>query len=68
MSPLSSVSHVLQAVWPGEFGVPKPWYFPVTVSYWCGREAGEVAGEELEMAGRGQYSEQEPSHLPLGMA
>ena len=20
----------------GEFGVPLPWYFPVTKSYWCG--------------------------------
>lgn len=21
---------------PGEYGVPKPWYFPVTRSFWCG--------------------------------
>lgn len=22
----------IEAVWPGEFGVPQPWYFPVMVS------------------------------------
>ena len=23
----------IEAVFPGEFGVPQPWYFPLTVSY-----------------------------------
>jgi len=26
----------VEAVWPGEYGVPKPWYFFVTKSYWFG--------------------------------
>ena len=26
----------IEAVFPGEFGVPKPFYFPFTSSYWCG--------------------------------
>ena len=32
----------IEAVFPGEFGVPQPWYFPVLPSYWCGkgREVG----------------------------
>ena len=21
---------------PGSYGLPKPWYFPLTASYWCG--------------------------------
>lgn len=26
----------VEAVFPGEYGVPLPWYFPFTGSYWCG--------------------------------
>jgi hypothetical protein len=26
----------IEKVFPGEFGTPQPWYFPVTKSYWCG--------------------------------
>ncbi|XP_028404446.1 ATP-binding cassette sub-family A member 1-like [Dendronephthya gigantea] len=25
----------IEAVFPGDFGVPKPWYFPFMRSYWC---------------------------------
>lgn len=25
---------------PGQYGIPKPWYFPFTSSYWCGTQAG----------------------------
>ncbi|XP_053393737.1 ATP-binding cassette sub-family A member 2-like isoform X2 [Mercenaria mercenaria] len=26
----------IENVFPGSFGLPKPWYFPFTRSYWCG--------------------------------
>jgi ATP-binding cassette subfamily A (ABC1) protein 3 len=26
----------IENVFPGEFGTPQPWYFPVTKNYWCG--------------------------------
>ena len=26
----------VEGVAPGEFGLPRPWYFPVQPSYWCG--------------------------------
>ena len=26
----------IEGVWPGEFGIPRRWYFPVQPSYWCG--------------------------------
>ena len=26
------VTWYIEAVWPGEYGVPLPWYFPITVS------------------------------------
>ena len=27
----------IDAVKPGEYGVPKPFYFPFQPSYWCGK-------------------------------
>ncbi|KAM6959867.1 phospholipid-transporting ATPase ABCA1 [Tautogolabrus adspersus] len=26
----------IENVFPGQYGIPKPWYFPFTKSYWCG--------------------------------
>lgn len=26
----------VEAVFPGEYGVPQPWYYLFTSSYWCG--------------------------------
>ncbi|XP_068612159.1 LOW QUALITY PROTEIN: phospholipid-transporting ATPase ABCA1-like [Brachionichthys hirsutus] len=26
----------IESVFPGQYGIPKPWYFPFTTSYWCG--------------------------------
>ncbi|CAH3162242.1 unnamed protein product [Porites evermanni] len=37
------IAWYVQAVFPGDFGVPQPWYFPVLPSYWCGK------GEEVEI-------------------
>ncbi|EFA12134.2 ATP-binding cassette sub-family A member 3-like Protein [Tribolium castaneum] len=30
----------IEAVFPGDFGTPQPWYFPLTCSYWCGYPKG----------------------------
>lgn len=27
----------------GQYGIPKPWYFPFTSSYWCGTPVGSDA-------------------------
>nr|CAB3219611.1 ATP-binding cassette sub-family A member 3-like [Phallusia mammillata] len=29
----------IEGVWPGDYGIPKPWYFPFMPSYWTGRVA-----------------------------
>ncbi|KAK3577511.1 hypothetical protein CHS0354_026468 [Potamilus streckersoni] len=29
----------IENVFPGSYGLPKPWYFPFTKSYWCGGHA-----------------------------
>lgn len=26
----------------GQYGIPRPWYFPFTKSYWCGEKCGWV--------------------------
>uniref|UniRef100_A0A8D3C3U3 P-type phospholipid transporter n=1 Tax=Scophthalmus maximus TaxID=52904 RepID=A0A8D3C3U3_SCOMX len=28
----------IEAVFPGQFGIPRPWYFPFTKTYWCGEK------------------------------
>ncbi len=33
----------VEAVWPGQYGVPKPWYFFLTKSYWIGTTTGGLS-------------------------
>ncbi|XP_070581084.1 phospholipid-transporting ATPase ABCA3-like isoform X2 [Ptychodera flava] len=30
------IAWYVEAVFPGDYGIPQPWYFPVMPSYWCG--------------------------------
>ena len=32
----SFLTRYVEAVFPGEYGIPKPFYFPFLPSYWCG--------------------------------
>uniref|UniRef100_A0A4W6E2P5 ABC transporter domain-containing protein n=1 Tax=Lates calcarifer TaxID=8187 RepID=A0A4W6E2P5_LATCA len=36
----------IENVFPGQYGIPKPWYFPFTASYWCGR-LGTLKGKKV---------------------
>ena len=59
----------IEAVFPGEFGVPKPWYFFLTKSYWKGgpsRSAHYDSDLDIQMGERPKQNEAEPTHLPLG--
>ncbi|CAL8072882.1 unnamed protein product [Orchesella dallaii] len=41
----------IEAVFPGDFGVPLPWYFPFTKWYWCGSgraDSGEIIGPPID--------------------
>jgi ATP-binding cassette subfamily A (ABC1) protein 1 len=67
----------IEAVWPGEFGVPKPWYFFVTRSYWFGSktdgsESNVSEESDMELGGVGdslsKNMEKEPQNLPLGVS
>ncbi|XP_066551415.1 ATP-binding cassette, sub-family A (ABC1), member 7 isoform X2 [Amia ocellicauda] len=60
----------IEAVFPGQFGIPKPWYFPCLRSYWLG-ESSSDASLSIPPLGKAQTEvcvEAEPSHLPLGVS
>uniref|UniRef100_A0A673I3E0 P-type phospholipid transporter n=1 Tax=Sinocyclocheilus rhinocerous TaxID=307959 RepID=A0A673I3E0_9TELE len=48
----------IEAVFPGQYGIPRPWYFPFTKSYWCGEKCGESEAVCIE---------EEPAHLDPGV-
>ncbi|KAJ8041808.1 ATP-binding cassette sub-family A member 1 [Holothuria leucospilota] len=56
----------IEAVFPGKYGIPKPFYFPFQPSYWCGRRAvspnsGSVTPDNaMEMDQR--YAEGDNNH------
>lgn len=68
----------IETAFPGQYGVPKPWYFFLTRSYWCGYSYGGVGGNSVTdsslsdaEAGGGAARdsiEEEPKHLPLGVS
>ncbi|XP_070598469.1 phospholipid-transporting ATPase ABCA1 isoform X2 [Erythrolamprus reginae] len=58
----------IEAVFPGQYGIPRPWYFPFMKSYWCGEESGEQWLPSHAAASSEICMEEEPSHLPLGVS
>nr|XP_033770036.1 ATP-binding cassette sub-family A member 3 [Geotrypetes seraphini]XP_033770037.1 ATP-binding cassette sub-family A member 3 [Geotrypetes seraphini]XP_033770038.1 ATP-binding cassette sub-family A member 3 [Geotrypetes seraphini] len=66
------VAWYVEAVFPGEYGVPQPWYFFLTPLYWCGtpitvlgREKEEE--EDPEKALKREFIEEEPTDLISGI-
>lgn len=66
------VAWYVEAVFPGEYGVPRPWYFFILSSYWC--SSPRVAflkekedEEDAEKASKGEYMEEEPAGLVAGV-
>uniref|UniRef100_A0AAY4BFC7 ABC transporter domain-containing protein n=1 Tax=Denticeps clupeoides TaxID=299321 RepID=A0AAY4BFC7_9TELE len=66
------VAWYVEAVFPGEYGVPLPWYFFLLPSYWCGtprvamlKEKEEE--EDSEKAMKSEFFEEEPSGLVSGV-
>ncbi|XP_063962912.1 phospholipid-transporting ATPase ABCA1-like isoform X2 [Lytechinus pictus] len=65
----------IEAVKPGQYGMPRPFYFPFTYSYWFGHgKSKDMDGERIDMSHarfRGAPNsdfEADPAHLPLGVA
>uniref|UniRef100_A0A8C9F1E8 ATP binding cassette subfamily A member 3 n=1 Tax=Pavo cristatus TaxID=9049 RepID=A0A8C9F1E8_PAVCR len=66
------VAWYVEAVFPGEYGVPQPWYFFLTPSYWCGQPRTVIGKEkeeeeDPEKALKSQYIEEEPADLVSGI-
>ncbi|XP_053412499.1 phospholipid-transporting ATPase ABCA3 [Nycticebus coucang] len=61
----------VEAVFPGQFGVPQPWYFFVMPSYWCGTPRTIIGKEEEdsdpEKVLGTEYFEAEPEDLVAGI-
>ncbi|OBS71901.1 hypothetical protein A6R68_13520, partial [Neotoma lepida] len=59
----------IEAVFPGQYGIPRPWYFPCTKSYWFGEESGEKNHLGSSQKGVSEICmEEEPTHLRLGVS
>ncbi|XP_012587102.1 PREDICTED: ATP-binding cassette sub-family A member 3-like [Condylura cristata] len=60
----------IDAVFPGKYGVPKPWYFFMQRSYWLGESSTnpEQAIENVYSAAGNEYFESEPTHLVVGIS
>ncbi|GAA6093024.1 phospholipid-transporting ATPase ABCA1b [Tachysurus ichikawai] len=59
----------IEAVFPGQYGIPRPWYFPFTKSYWFGegelKQAPRIQGKKANAGAA--CIEEEPTHLELGV-
>lgn len=66
------VAWYVEAVFPGEYGVPLPWYFFILPSYWCSSPRvaflkEEEEEEDSEKAQKSEFIEEEPAGLVSGV-
>ncbi|XP_028834348.1 phospholipid-transporting ATPase ABCA1a isoform X2 [Denticeps clupeoides] len=57
----------IEAVFPGQYGIPRPWYFPFTKSYWCGEKCGGTSTSVDKKSNAEVCIEEEPAHLNPGV-
>ncbi|KAI1888287.1 hypothetical protein AGOR_G00183470 [Albula goreensis] len=59
----------IEAVFPGQYGIPRPWYFPFTKSYWFGESSDSRTSVPLGKTGNADAVciEEEPAHLQPGV-
>ncbi|KAF4110511.1 hypothetical protein G5714_007542 [Onychostoma macrolepis] len=59
----------IENIYPGQYGIPKPWYFPFTSSYWCGTPVGSDAQPDLihELENQRGYLENPPPGMKPGV-
>nr|XP_019951232.1 PREDICTED: ATP-binding cassette sub-family A member 1-like isoform X3 [Paralichthys olivaceus] len=60
----------IENVFPGQYGIPKPWYFPFTASYWCGRASVTHVdpGFLKDYNVHHEYLEKTPSNMKAGVS
>uniref|UniRef100_A0A8C4NQE0 P-type phospholipid transporter n=1 Tax=Dicentrarchus labrax TaxID=13489 RepID=A0A8C4NQE0_DICLA len=70
----------IEAVFPGQYGIPRPWYFPFTRTYWCGEKENKNLSTPLSKKGNAEgtiiitninclsvYRREEPGHIEPGV-
>ncbi|XP_077103623.1 phospholipid-transporting ATPase ABCA1b isoform X2 [Siphateles boraxobius] len=58
----------IETVFPGQYGIPRPWYFPFTKSYWFGEKNTSNTAIHGKKGNAGAVCiEEEPTHLELGV-
>uniref|UniRef100_A0A4W6D283 P-type phospholipid transporter n=1 Tax=Lates calcarifer TaxID=8187 RepID=A0A4W6D283_LATCA len=65
----------IEAVFPGQYGIPRPWYFPFTRTYWCGEKENKNISTPLSKKGNAEGTnpnhsvciEEEPGHIDPGV-
>ncbi|KAK9518564.1 hypothetical protein VZT92_023867 [Zoarces viviparus] len=59
----------IEAVFPGQYGIPRPWYFPFTKGYWFGEKDGKSKKVPLSRKENPEAVciEEEPAHLEPGV-
>ncbi|XP_031140894.1 phospholipid-transporting ATPase ABCA1-like isoform X1 [Sander lucioperca] len=60
----------IENVFPGQYGIPKPWYFPFTASYWCGTASvtGVDHGLLKDSPVHNEYLEKPPPGIKAGVS
>ncbi|XP_063839916.1 phospholipid-transporting ATPase ABCA3-like isoform X2 [Scylla paramamosain] len=63
----SILAWYIEALWPGDFGVPQPWYFPFMKSYWLGRSVDEVKEPVTPPIQNSMFFENDPKGILAGV-
>ncbi|XP_039678841.1 phospholipid-transporting ATPase ABCA1-like [Perca fluviatilis] len=60
----------IENVFPGQYGIPKPWYFPFTASYWCGTASVTGVDHSLlkDSPVHNEYLEKPPPGIKAGVS
>lgn len=46
----------------GQYGIPRPWYFPFTRTYWCGEKENQSLSSSLSKKGNAEGTEYKHLH------
>lgn len=57
----------IEAIFPGDFGVPKPWYFPFMKAYWCNQPLSNHDYTENDTVKKSKNFEEFTDKLPTGI-
>ncbi|KAK9511087.1 hypothetical protein O3M35_005719 [Rhynocoris fuscipes] len=60
----------IEAVFPGQYGIPRPWYFPFTASYWTGKEVTKIYVDDVGVKEEinDDNFEKDPADLKVGVS